>query len=231
MKRGGVKTINLSYVSTDPGMKERMGRPKAKIAFDEILEEAERVGLSVIAYAILGMPGQTIEEMVDTLTYLMGKRVLVGPSIYYPTPGTPLFERCKRDDLLPLHQCQWRSSAFPIETREFSRIDLVTLFRLARVINFIKGKMDKEELEEGLTWEGLYRVLDEKAKAEAKVEEVKWRDLLLMILDERAHLSLRRDSHGRLSVVEEKSSRKVLDCFFEKAWQCPIQKSRSSLVS
>jgi len=231
MKRAGFKTINLSYVSTDPTTKERMGRPKAKTPFDQILEEAEKVGLSVIAYAIVGMPGQTIEEMVDTLIYLMGKRVLVGPSIYYPTPGTPLFEKCKQDDLLPLHPCQWRSSAFPIETKEFSRIDLVTLFRLSRVINFIKAKMDGEELEEGLTWEGLCRVLSEKVKAEAEVKEFNWRNLLLMILDERAYLSLRRDSHGRLSVVEEKSSRKVLDCFLEKARQRLILKSHSPVVS
>ena len=233
MKRAGVKTINLSYVSTDPGMKERMGRPKAKIAFDEILEEAERVGLSVIAYAILGMPGQTIEEMADTLIYLMGKRVLIGPSIYYPTPGTPLSERCKREDLLPLHQCQWRSSAFPIETREFSRIDLVTLFRLARLINFIKGKMDEEEIEEGLTWEELYRVLKEKVKAEVEVKEndVTWVDLFLLLEKERSFFSLRKDSGRRISISKMESSKKVLDCLFEKAWQRPILKSHSSVVS
>ncbi|MGO8989770.1 MAG: B12-binding domain-containing radical SAM protein [bacterium] len=235
MKRAGLKTINLSYVSTDPTTKEKMGRPKGKTAFDEILKEAERVGLSVIAYAILGMPGQTIEEMVDTLIYLMGKRVLIGPSVYYPTPGTPLFERCKGDDLLPPHRCQWRSSAFPIETKEFSRIDLLTLFRLSRVINFIKGKMDGKELEEGLTWTGLCRVLEKKVKAEtedkAKKDDISWIDLLLLLEKERSLFSLRRDSGGRISAVKEKSSRKVLDCFFEKARQRLILKSRSSVVS
>ena len=170
MKNAGFKTINLSYVSADVTTKERMGRPETKTEFDEILEEAERVGLSVIAYAIVGMPGQTIEEMVDTLIHLMEKKVLIGPSIYYPTPGTPLFKRCKRNGLLPPHPCQWRSSAFPIETKKFSRVDLVTLFRLARLINFIKGKMDEEELEEGLTWEGLFQVLREKRGSKGKPE-------------------------------------------------------------
>jgi hypothetical protein len=103
-----------------------MKRPKANIDFDKILEKAEEVGLSVVAYAILGMPGQTIEEMVDTLIYLMGRKVLIGPSVYYPTPGTPLFKRCEKEGILPPHLVQWRSSAFPIETREFSRLDLVT---------------------------------------------------------------------------------------------------------
>jgi anaerobic magnesium-protoporphyrin IX monomethyl ester cyclase len=170
MKRAGFKTINLSYVSTDPSTKERMGRPKAKTEFDEILKEAERVGLNVIAYAILGIPGQTIEEMADTLIYLMGKRGLIGPSIYYPTPGTPLFERCKKDGILPPHICQWRSSAFPIETEAFNRLDMVTLFRLARLINFIKGKMDEGELSEGMTWKEPFQVLKEKKRFEGNVE-------------------------------------------------------------
>ena len=164
MKEAGFHTVNLSYVSSDPSTKERMGRPQAKIGFEEVLEGTKRAGLDVVAYAILGLPGQRIEEMVDTLIYLMGKRVLIGPSIYYPTPGTPLFERCKKDLLLPPSSSQWRSSAFPIETRDFSRLDLVTLFRLARVINFVKARMDKNELREGMTWKELFEVLKPKAE-------------------------------------------------------------------
>ena len=228
MRKAGFHTINLSYVSADPSTKERMGRPKTTTEFDEILEQAERFSLNVTAYAILGMPGQTIEEMVDTLIYLTGRKILIGPSIYYPTPGTPLFERCNKEDILPRRPVQWRSSAFPIETKEFNRVDLLTLFRLARVINFIKGKMDEKELEEGITWKELYQVLKEKVKA--KGAEVTWRDLLLMIFDERSYFSLRKDSNGNLSVVKEKSSKKVLDYFLGKAWQKPILKSRASIV-
>jgi len=230
MKKAGFHTINLSYVSTDPSTKERMGRPKTATEFDKILEKAEQVGLHVIAYAILGMPGQTVEEMVDTLIYLMGKKVLIGPSIYYPTPGTPLFERCNKEGILPSNPAQWRSSAFPIETKDFDRVDLLTLFRLARVINFIKGKMDEKELEEGMTWRELYQVLEEKVEVEVKQESVTWRDLLSLLLEDKSFFSLRKDSGGKISVEKEKSSKKVLDYFFEKAWERPILKSHPSIV-
>src|SRR4030067_2181734 len=123
MKKAGFHTIKLSFVSTDVLTKERMRRPKAMIEFDQILEGTGHVGLHVIAYGIFGMPGQTLEEMIDTLIYLMEKRDLIGPSIYYPVSGTPLFEQCKREGLLPIHPSQWRSSAFPIETNEVRRID------------------------------------------------------------------------------------------------------------
>jgi radical SAM superfamily enzyme YgiQ (UPF0313 family) len=207
-----------------------MGRPKGTTEFDKIIEKSEQVNLNVIAYAILGMPGQTIEEMGDTLIDLMGKKVLIGPSVYYPTPNTPLFERCKREGILPSHLCQWRSSAFPIETKEFSRLDLLTLFRLARVINFIKGKMDKKELEEGMTWRELYQTLKEKIKIEDEVDGITWIDLILLLYEKRAFFSLRKDSNGRPSISKMESSKKVLDYFFKKAWKRPILKSRPSIV-
>lgn len=245
MKKAGFETINLSFVSTDVDTKERMKRPKTVAGFDRIVEEAEQAGLSVIAYGIFGMPGQSIEEMLDTLIYLMGKRILIGPSIYYPTPRTPLFERCKKEGILPSYPSQWRSSAFPIETKEFDRLDLVTLFRLTRLINFIKGKMDHGVFNEGITWRELSQIIKEKVEVKAKVEvetipktpcamryapchkhqDMTWEDLLLLFIKDRSFLSLRKEADGRMIVIKEKSSKKVLDYFLEKAWNSPILKS------
>jgi radical SAM superfamily enzyme YgiQ (UPF0313 family) len=227
MKKAGFHTINLSFVSANPLTREEMRRPKPTTEFDKILEKAEQVGLNVIAYAIFGMPGQTIEEMVDTLIYLMGKRLLIGPSIYYPTPGTPLFERCKKEGILPSHFSQWRSSALPIETKEFSWLDLLTLFRLARVINFVKAKMDEEELDEGITWKELLRDLKDKVEVELKDDQLAWVNLILNLFREKAFFSLRKDSGGRVSALKGKSSRKVVDYFFDKALENPILKSRA----
>jgi hypothetical protein len=222
MKRTGFKTINLSFVSTDFRVKEKMKRPGLTIEFKEILAKAEKVNLNVIAYAIFGMPGQTVEEMVDTLVYLTGKRVLIGPSIYYPTPGTALFERCREEGVLPPHSSQWRSSALPIETKKFNRLDIITLFRLARVVNFVKGKMDKAELSEGMTWKGLFQVMRERP---IKNGSVTWMDLLLLLSEKRAFFSLRKYSRGEVSIFKEETSQRVLDYFFEKAWHNPILKS------
>jgi radical SAM superfamily enzyme YgiQ (UPF0313 family) len=254
MKRAGFETINLSFVSVDPYFKKRIGRPTATNDFDKVVEDAEQTGLNIIAYAILGMPDQKIEDMADTLIYLMGKRVLLGPSVYYPTPGTPLFEQCKEMDILPSHPSQWRSSAFPIETEGFERLDIVTLFRLARVINFIKGKMDEKGLNEGMTWKEMFQVTKAKVKVESeekveveseaevklfspcdlrlapdsKLSAVSWADLLFLLLEGRSFFSIRKDPGGGMVVLKEKSSRKVLDYFFEKAWDKPILRSCSA---
>jgi len=161
----------------------------------------------------------------------MGEKVLIGPSIYYPTPGTSLFVRCEKEGVLPPHPVQWRSSAFPIETKEFSRIDLFTLFRLARTVNLVKGKMDGKELEEGITWRELFQVMKGRKTPKDKVEDnaATWVDLLLLLDNERSFFSLIKDSGRRILVEKEKSSRRVLDYFFDKAREKPILKSRPSI--
>jgi radical SAM superfamily enzyme YgiQ (UPF0313 family) len=229
MRKAGFSAINLSFVSADPSFRERMGRPGATSNFDNILKDAEEVGLNVVAYALLGIPGQSIEEMVDTVIYLMGKKALIGPSVFYPTPGTSLFEQCKAEELLPSHASQWRSSALPIETEDFNRLDIVTLFRLARVINFIKSKVDEGDLNEAMTWRELYDVLKGKVEAEgiSSKEALTWVGLLLVFFKERSFFSLKKGYMGRKSIFREKTSRKVLDYFFKKAWDKPILKSRS----
>jgi radical SAM superfamily enzyme YgiQ (UPF0313 family) len=222
MKRAGFHSIGLSYVSTNISFKERMGRPSSAFDFDLLFREAEEIGFQVTAYAIFGIPGQTINEMADTLVYLTGKRVLIGPSIYYPVPGTPLFQKCKMDNILPSHVSQWRSSAIPIETDEFKRPDLVTLLRLARLINFIKGKMDSEELEEGVSWKGLRQIVKEKKYSS---DSSAWMELVLHVLEERSFFSLRKNSDGEPSLVKEVTSPTVMEDFFNKAWEKPLLKS------
>jgi radical SAM superfamily enzyme YgiQ (UPF0313 family) len=222
MKRAGFRTLNLSFVSTDPSTRKRMKRPPSITDFDYLLKGAGEVGLNVIAYAIMGIPGQTLEEMTDTLVYLMGKRVLIGPSIYYPIPGTLLFQRGQEEGILPPTPSQWRSSGLPIETKEFNRLDMLTLLRLTRVINFIKGKMEGGELEEGITWRELFQALKDRTQNNS----YRWDDLLLMLFEERSFFSLRKKPGGEFSVQKEATSKRVLDCFFEKAWEKSILKSR-----
>jgi len=214
MRRAGFGSVNLSFVSTEALTRKTMKRPGANPAyFDQIVESAVEIGLTATAYAIFGLPGQTVREMVDTLVYLMARRVLIGPSIYYPSRGTALMERCTQEGLLPPDMSQWRSSAFPVETRDFDRLDLVTLFRLTRLVNFLKGKMSHGELSEGLSWADLSLL----SKDGRQKDPVSWPRFFRLLLDERAFFGLARGSGGLLSVKKIPSSRRVIDLFLEKA--------------
>jgi hypothetical protein len=225
MKRAGFRTLNLSFVSADLSTKERMNRPQPITDFDHLLKEAEKVGINAIAYAILGMPGQTLEEMIDTLACLMEKRVLIGPSVYYPVPETPLFQRCQGDGILPPSHSQWRSSALPIETAEFSRLDMVTLLRLARAINFIKGKMDQGDLEEGTTLGEISQTLKDETRT--KYDALNWQNLISMLIRERSFFSVKKTSESEYRIQKEKTSERVLDYFLTNGWDKPILRSRN----
>jgi hypothetical protein len=52
-----------------------------------------------------------------------------------------------------------------------------------------------------------------------------------MLEKERSFFSLRKDSGERIFISKVESSRKVLDCFLEKARQRLILKSHSPVVS
>lgn len=245
MKRAGFDAVNLSCVTTRSDVRKRMNRPGREIDFGGVVEEARAAGLGVIAYAILGLPGQTLDEMVETLVYLMGLPVLIGPSVYYPTPGTPLFERCREEGILPPHPSHWRSSAFPVGTAAFGRLDLVTLFRLTRLVNFLKGSIDEGRLPEGSTWEAIARQAAELGgarqggQAESSAwkeppgrrgtrpgkELMPWEGLLELLLTERTFFGLRKDPSGNPMPFALESSRKVIDLFLEKAWSQPLDRA------
>jgi hypothetical protein len=79
---------------------------------------------------------------VDDLLFFAGRRVLAGVSVFYPAPGSPDFELCRRLDLLPADFSRMRSSALPIE-HTTRRLDSATLLRLGRVLNFMKYLLDR----------------------------------------------------------------------------------------
>ncbi len=242
MKRAGFKTINISLVSASASLRSAMGRPRGVAEFSTILDAAEKAGLNVVAYAILGMPGQTIEDMVDTVGYLVGRRVLIGPSIYYPVPGTALFDTCRKEGVLPRCTSQYRSSAVPIETGDFSRIDLITLFRLVRAVNFIKGKIDEKVLPEGIHLQDLLVLLREKTGIEnapalhsafgmpgrlsRNGEGHSWQDLLFLLLSERALFYLQKAADGSIIAARAAQSKRVIGHFLERMWLTPIRGSR-----
>ncbi len=214
MKKAGFKTLNLSYVSIDDSMKYMLKRPKPLMEFEDVVDFATGLGLEIIAYCILGIPGQTIEEMCGTMIYLAGKRVLIGPSVYYPSPETPIFEQCRESGVLPQYQSQWRSSAFPVETKEFNRLDLVTLFRLARLINYIKSEIRSGKIPSGISLKNILETGQEKNTDMNEPDSAC--SLVKKIEQSSSFFFLEKDRQGIPEWKKADTSLRVLDYFFSK---------------
>lgn len=145
MYLAGFEWLNVPLVSGNPNMLKRLARNQSSEYFFQIVQLAAKYQLKVVAYLIVGLPQDTIEKMIEDIISLARLKVLIGPSIFYPPPGSPVYEYCLQRNYIQSNTFSlFRSSAVPVETENFSRTDIVTLFRIIRLLNFIKQLIDTE---------------------------------------------------------------------------------------
>jgi anaerobic magnesium-protoporphyrin IX monomethyl ester cyclase len=145
MKSAGFEWLNIPFVTGSPEIQQRIERNQSYQHFSNVISWTQKYGLKVVAYLIIGLPEDNLDQMIDDIVFLAGLPVLIGPSIFYPPPGSATFENCmKKGYISGIDYSHYRSSAMPVETENFSRRDLITLFRLVRMINFIKHLIDKD---------------------------------------------------------------------------------------
>ena len=137
MKRAGFRHLDLSLGSSSHHASMQINRPYNPEKAAAVLKQAAAYRLPTTTYLLYGIPGHCLEDMVQSLRCLTGQETLIGPSIFYPTPGTPVYNEVYPDHPAPDFTAL-RSSLFPVETEQFSRLDLITLLRLSRWVNFIK---------------------------------------------------------------------------------------------
>jgi len=138
MRRAGFTHLNLSLVSSDRSVREATKRPHTVKKYLEVVEAAARLGLKVVSYQILGLPQESLESMIQTLSFAARLPVLLGASMFYLTPNSPLARElgAVAD---PESVFKARLTAMAIETEQFSREDLYTLFLTTRILDFLKS--------------------------------------------------------------------------------------------
>ncbi len=145
LKMAGFQWLNLPLVSSSPTMQVSINRHQSQERFARAVQWAQQHGLKVIGYLILGLPGDTMQQMMDDIIFLASLPLLIGPSMFYPAPGSLIFQRCiEKGYITGRDYLRYRSSAIPVETERFTRQELVTLFRLVRAINFLKQWIDRQ---------------------------------------------------------------------------------------
>ena len=139
MHRAGFLHLDLALGSAAPGKNKQLGRQVTFPGHDPGAGTGIQDGFALTTYILLGVPGHSIEDMLASIIYLAAQPTMIGPSIFYPSPGTLLYDEMDANELrMPGNEILLRSSAFAVETPDFCRLDLVTLLRFVRWINFIK---------------------------------------------------------------------------------------------
>ncbi|MCF8050738.1 MAG: B12-binding domain-containing radical SAM protein [Desulfobacterales bacterium] len=137
MRQAGFSDLNLSLVSADKESLAKVNRPHTPEKFEAVVKEAHELGFRIVAYQIIGLPFESLEKMIQTMATLARLPVLIGASIFYLAPGSPMAREVGTPGEVDCFKA--RSTAMAVESPRFARDDLYTLFITARILNFLKG--------------------------------------------------------------------------------------------
>lgn len=116
MKQAGFKDLDISLVSHSDDVQKKEARPFNSAKFEQIAAYALSAGFYVRGYFILGLPGQSVAEADETISFMKKSGISIFPSVYYNVFAP---------------EDEWkmqRSSAFFNERDDFSRQDIVKCF-------------------------------------------------------------------------------------------------------
>ncbi len=103
MKRAGMVTVRLSLETASA---ERAKDFSSKVTRDDFrsavdaLHSAEYMPGDLGAYILAGLPGQSMEEVLDTISFVLDTGVKVRPALFSPVPGTVEFRRAVEAGML-----------------------------------------------------------------------------------------------------------------------------------
>jgi radical SAM superfamily enzyme YgiQ (UPF0313 family) len=136
MFQAGFSHLNLALVSSDKTVRETTKRPHTLESYLKVVHKAYRLGFKIVSYQILGLPNESLDSMIQTLAFNTRLPVLLGASPFYLTPASPI---ARGLDFTEEDYVKARLTAIAIETDEFRRDDIYSLFIATRIINFLKG--------------------------------------------------------------------------------------------
>ncbi|GAJ04361.1 unnamed protein product, partial [marine sediment metagenome] len=96
MKRAGMVTVRLSLETVSPKRFRDFSGKVSREDFKKAADALFKAGFTtrdVGAYILAGLPGQTIDEIQDTIAFVHSCGVPVKPALFSPVPGTVEFER------------------------------------------------------------------------------------------------------------------------------------------
>ncbi len=132
----GFRRLNLALVTSDITVRETTKRPHTSEKYLSVVAKAHQIGFAITSYQILGLPTESLDSMIQTLTFAASQPVLLGASMFYLTPSSPIarsFPRPAESDVV-----KSRLTAMAIETEHFRRDHIFTLFISTRILNFLK---------------------------------------------------------------------------------------------
>ena len=203
MDDAGFRRLNFSLVDMAESVLDGQKR-RSQPSLVPLLLFLEDSYFLVEVHFIIGLPGQEPAALLDTMLFLMARRLLLGPSIFYLSPGSPL-HRAVEEEGKGIPSRFMRSSVMLPFNPLFPRSVTFTFVKLVRFINYVKQVLDREP--------GLRRTSD-LPEAPALGKDPRKRQIVKTLIDERRFTCY---DPGLSSFRDEPVDRALVRLFFERA--------------
>jgi len=139
--RANFRTIRLSYETANPLRRSDIGNKVDDEALANALDYLEHAGFqrkAIETYVIMGLPGQTIDEVVEGLLFVVSLGAKAKLTSFSPIPGTMDWDRAIRlgnmdPEIDPLLT---NNSIFPLHRPEFPYEMFQKIRNLSKVLNY-----------------------------------------------------------------------------------------------
>jgi anaerobic magnesium-protoporphyrin IX monomethyl ester cyclase len=220
MYRAGFRRLNFSLVDASKAITDQQKRHNAD-NFTNLLPYLEDSDFLVETHFIIGLPSQQIEHILDTIIFLMGRRLLLGPSIFYLAPNSEAYQQFTARNEGSAQQFKlMRSSAMVPVNPNLPRDSLYTLMKLVRFVNLVKRILDGDDMPTRLS---------DILEMPAIIKNERDRKILATLLHEKRLIWF---DGSRGNFVAEPHNSDLVRLFFERAKNKPIRgfKNMNQLV-
>jgi hypothetical protein len=126
LRRHGFMTLRLGLESAQESFHQRMGAKLRLEDFEAAVDSLLRAGYDprqIGVYVLAGLPGQNLEDLEQSLKYVLGLGLRPHLAEYSPIPGTALWEEAVRRSPFPISQeplfqnntllpCRWEGFSY-----------------------------------------------------------------------------------------------------------------------
>lgn len=137
MKAAGFREIRLGFESESEDFHDAHDRKYSSGSFHEVISMLTEAGFSreqIIVYILAGLPGQSAEEVEQTIRFAASKGLTLSVSEFSTVPGSKLWDECVAKSRYPVAEepLFHNNSFFPMEWDGFTRDDMQRLKRLSK---------------------------------------------------------------------------------------------------
>jgi len=142
MWQAGFRSLNLALVSPSEARQRQIRRPFGTEQYFRVAETARRLGFFITTYLIIGLAGDRAADLLEAILLLASFPTLIGLALFYLVPGTETFRQMASQGQIPPSPLCYRSAFYPIDSEDCDRTAAMTLFRICRILNFMREIID-----------------------------------------------------------------------------------------